>query len=115
VTIVVHGYQEVLATLSSGLPEGGGDMLSQDDRRRLEQLERELSREDPAFVARMSDRASPTEDIGHRWRLRVVLLICWLVWTTTVTLAIGGWWPAAVIAAALAVVVSVVAACMAAT
>jgi hypothetical protein len=76
-------------------------MLSQDDRRRLAQLERALRTEDPEFVARMVGMTVP------RRRVPLALpLACALIWTGAVALALIGWWPVAVLAAVWAAVIS---------
>ena len=69
-------------------------MLSQEDSRRLAQLERQLRREDPDFCARMRG------DAPARRRMPISLLLTAVViWAATVILAIFGWWGAAAVAA----------------
>ena len=75
-------------------PEGGNDMLSKEDSRRLALLERQLRREDPDFCARM---AGGTAD---RKRVPISLVMAAAVtWATALILAVAGWWIAAAIAA----------------
>jgi fatty acid desaturase len=85
-------------------------MLSQDDRRRLAELERRLLVEDPDFVARMTGRTP------RRRSVRIVpLLACCLAWGSAAALMISGWWVAAFGVSVVAVVASVAVAYVAAT
>jgi hypothetical protein len=69
-------------------------MLSQEDSRRLAQLERQLRREDPDFCARMRG------DAPARRRLPISLVLTAVViWTAALILGIFGWWGAAAVAA----------------
>ena len=69
-------------------------MLSQEDSRRLAQLERQLRREDPDFCARMRG------DLPARRRMPVSLLLTAVViWAAALILGIFGWWGAAAVAA----------------
>jgi hypothetical protein len=69
-------------------------MLSQEDSRRLAQLERQLRRDDPEFCARMRG------DLPAGRRLPFSLLLTAVViWVAAVALAIFGWWGAAAVAA----------------
>lgn len=83
-------------------------MLSQDDRRRLNEIERQLLLEDPAFVARMS--SAPRRRIP-----RVLLLISCVISALTVVLAVGGWWVAALALTVLTVIIWLTVAYVAAT
>jgi hypothetical protein len=47
-------------------------MLNQDDRRRLEAIERQLQSDDPEFARRFSRWSSPG---AERWRRRLVLVV----------------------------------------
>jgi fatty acid desaturase len=75
-------------------------MLSQDERRRLTLLERQLRRDDPAFAARMSG-----EPPRRRAPVALVLAAA-LIWAVGVTLAAAGWWAAAVLVGVWAMVIS---------
>ena len=69
-------------------------MLSQEDSRRLAQLERQLRREDPDFCARMRG------DLPARRRMPISLMLTAVViWVAAAILAIFGWWGAAAVAA----------------
>ncbi|MFI7540079.1 DUF3040 domain-containing protein [Actinoplanes sp. NPDC049599] len=69
-------------------------MLSQEDSRRLAQLERQLRREDPDFCARMAG------DLPVRRRRPISLLLTAVViWAAALILGIFGWWGAAAVAA----------------
>jgi len=74
-------------------------LLSQDDRRRLDQIERQLRAEDPGFVARMS--GTPER------RPRLPILVCCLVWLVVPVLAATGRWPGAFVVAVIAAVTTV--------
>jgi hypothetical protein len=75
-------------------PAGGSEMLSQEDNRRLAQLERQLRRDDPDFCARMRG------DLSTRRRVPLSLaLTAAVIWAATLTLALFGWWGAAAVAA----------------
>jgi hypothetical protein len=78
-------------------------MLSQEDSRRLAQLERQLRRDDPDFCARMK---------GDRPTRRLVpislVLAAAVVWGAALTLALLGWWGAAAVAAVWGMVIVVV-------
>jgi fatty acid desaturase len=72
-------------------------MLSQEDRRQLAELERQLRAQDPEFVRRMSaprPRVLPV----------VMILVCVLDWAATAVTAIVGWWAVAAVTGAMAVV-----------
>lgn len=69
-------------------------MLSQEDSRRLAQLERQLRREDPDFCSRMRG------DLPVRRRMPLSLVLtAGLIWVVALTLALFGWWGAAAVAA----------------
>jgi len=69
-------------------------MLSQEDNRRLAQLERQLRRDDPDFCARMRG------DLPTRRRVPISLaLTAGVIWAATLILALFGWWGAAAVAA----------------
>ena len=75
-------------------------MLSQEDSRRLAQLERQLRREDPDFCARMGG------DPPARRRVPVSLVLTAVViWAAAAILAVFGWWGAAAVAAVWATVI----------
>ena len=74
-------------------------MLSQEDSRRLAQLERQLRREDPAFVARMLGEPE------HRGFPISVLLLAAPLWAGAFVLMAVSWWAAAVVAAMWATVI----------
>lgn len=82
-------------------PEGGNDMLSKEDSRRLALLERQLWREDPDFCARMAG------DTAKRRRVPVwlVIMAAAVLWVAGLILAVAGWWTAAAIAAVAATVI----------
>lgn len=74
-------------------------MLSQEDCRRLAQLERQLRRDDPAFAARMM---GDSEDRGFPLS---VLLLAAPLWAGAFVLMAVNWWAAAVVAAMWATVI----------
>jgi Flp pilus assembly protein TadB len=75
-------------------------MLSQDDRRQLAQLERQLRREDPEFVARMAGHAPPHRPpVAHA-------LAAGLIWAVAVVLVAAGWSAAAIVVAVWAAAIS---------
>src|SRR5512138_1133454 len=86
------------------VPTGGDDMLSREDNQRLAELERQLTREDPEFCARMTDglaRPAPRRGL-RRGPVLSLLLTALVISAAAITLAVLGWWIAAVIAAVLA-------------
>lgn len=70
-------------------------MLSQDERRRLAELERQTRQADPAFVARMSGAGEPAGPRG-------TLLICCLIWLVVPALAATGQWVSSLVVTAIA-------------
>ena len=75
------------------------NVLSQEDTRRLAQLERQLRRDDPAFVARMLDEPE------HRGFPLSILLLAAPLWAGAFVLMAVSWWAAAVVAAMWATVI----------
>jgi Flp pilus assembly protein TadB len=80
---------------------GGGDVLSQDERRRLARLEEQLRLADPALDARMAGRT------GRRFPLALVLVAA-LAWAVTVSMMAAGWWVGAAAIGLAAIVMSAV-------
>ena len=74
-------------------------MLSQEDSRRLAQLERQLRRDDPAFVSRMAGEPE------HRGFPLSLVLIAAPLWAGAFVLMAVNWWVAAVVAAMWATVI----------
>ncbi len=72
-------------------------MLSQEERRRLDQMERQLHCEDPGFMARMS--GAPVRRVP-----RLPVAMCVLIWLVAPVLAATGRWPGAVAVAVIAAV-----------
>jgi hypothetical protein len=76
-------------------------MLSQEDNRRLAQLERQLRRDDPDFCARMtSGRVRTSVPL-------VLVFVAVVVWTTALVFGVLGWWIVAAVAALCATIVVV--------
>lgn len=78
-------------------------MLSQEDSRRLAQLERQLRRDDPDFCARMT--------AGKPARRRSVLTLVFVavaVWTAALIFGVLGWWIPGAITAVCATTLVVV-------
>jgi hypothetical protein len=71
-------------------------MLSQDDRHRLDEIERNLRADDPRFVARM--------ELGRDPRRRRIAFLCLLLWAIAPIVAVLGGWTAALAAAPLLLV-----------
>jgi Protein of unknown function (DUF3040) len=66
-------------------------MLSQDDRHRLDEIERCLRADDPRFVARM--------ELGRDPRQRRIMLFCALLWLLApIVWVLGGWTAALAVA-----------------
>ncbi|MGE5826936.1 MAG: DUF3040 domain-containing protein [Micromonosporaceae bacterium] len=71
-------------------------MLSQDDRHRLDEIERHLRADDPRFVARMEQGPDP--------RRRRIVLLCLLLWALAPIVGVLGGWTAALAVAPLLLV-----------
>jgi hypothetical protein len=69
-------------------------MLSQEDSRRLGQLERQLWRDDPEFCTRMTVGRPP-----RRRSALALVLVAVVVWTTALIFGVLGWWIAGAVAA----------------
>src|SRR4051794_18100693 len=90
---------EMGVTRSAGMPglNGGDDMLSREDGRRLAELERQLWRDDPEFCARMA--GSGGKPAPRRGTTLSLILTAVVIGVAAVVLGILGWWIATAIAA----------------
>ena len=70
-------------------------MLSEEHRRRLARLERQLRRDDPDFCARMNELAAGR--VPRRVPVKAAAAIA--IWLVALVFAVLGWWIPAVIAA----------------